>query len=353
MDNSQLQKIKDIIASSEKVGIAVGENPTVDEMAAALSLYLSLTQANKAVVVASPTAPIVELSSLVGIDQVQTDFASNAGDLVVSFPYREGEIEKVSYTIDDEKSLLNIIVKAGEQGLNFDEKDVVYTRGAVIPNLLFVVGTPQLANLGTLFSPDELKDTTIINIDNKADNQKFGDMVLVSPKFSSVAEQVADLIFALNLPVELDTAQNLLSGISYATNNFQDPKTSYVAFEIAAMLMKRGAQRSVNTRGGMNITAPITQPAPVNPMPAAAPKQQPQQNQPKQQHKAPDFGSFMPSPDFRKQNQQKQVEQRAEESRMQNRQQPQQQNQPKREEGGKNPPADWLTPKVYSGSTKV
>jgi hypothetical protein len=71
--------------------------------------------------------PLVEVSSLVGIDEVKTTLGEASGDLVVSFPYREGEIEKVSYTRDD--NFLNIVVKAGEKGLNFDEKDVKFTRG--------------------------------------------------------------------------------------------------------------------------------------------------------------------------------------------------------------------------------
>ncbi|CAN5122433.1 hypothetical protein BH11PAT1_BH11PAT1_2280 [soil metagenome] len=340
MDNTQLQKIKDVIATADKVGIAVGENPTVDDMAAALSLYLTLTQANKAVSIASPTEPIVELSSLVGIDKVQTNFTSNSGDLIVSFPYREGEIEKVSYTIDDEKSLLNIVVKAGEQGLTFDQNDVVYTRGTEVPTVLFVIGTPRLTNLGTLFAPDGLKDTQVINIDNKEENQKFGDLVLVSPKFSSVSEQVADLIFALNLPVELDTAQNLLSGISYATNNFQDPKTSYVAFEIAAMLMKRGAQRSMSQVRVTREQAPKRDFSQFLPN---LPKQQPAQGGQKTQQKQAPMQQ-------RQQQIQNQLRQEANQTQPMT-QQPEPVKQ--EEQKAKNPPADWLTPKVYSGSSKV
>ena len=71
MDNQALQKIKQAIAEAESLGIVVAQNPTVDEMGAALSLYLSLKAANKKVSIASPTDPIVELSSLVAIDQVK------------------------------------------------------------------------------------------------------------------------------------------------------------------------------------------------------------------------------------------------------------------------------------------
>src|SRR5476651_778757 len=142
MDNVTIQKLKDAIAKSNSIGIAVGGNPTLDEMGAALSLYLLLKNANKRVSIASQADPIVEISSLVGIDKVQRNFGGDAGDLVVSFPYKEGEIEKVSYTL--ENNFLNIIVKSSEQGLTFREEDVKYTRGSGSIDLLIVVGTSTL-----------------------------------------------------------------------------------------------------------------------------------------------------------------------------------------------------------------
>src|SRR6266566_5630360 len=126
MDNAISQKIKEAIGKSNTIGIVVGKDPSLDGMAAALSMYLLLREANKKVSIASPSEPIVEISSLVGIDKVQSSLGGEAGDLIVSFPYVEGEIEKVSYTLED--GLLNIIVKAAEQGLTFEDKDVRYTR---------------------------------------------------------------------------------------------------------------------------------------------------------------------------------------------------------------------------------
>lgn len=327
MDTNQLQKIKDLIAKSDKIGIAVGKNPTIDEMGAALSLYLAFQAMNKSVSIASPTDPIVELSSLVGIDKVATKFESAAGDLVVSFPYREGEIEKVSYTIDE--GLLNIVVKAGEQGLTFNEKDIKYTRGGDTPTLLFVVGTPRITDLGALFSPEELKDTTVVNIDNKDANQKFGDLVLVSSRFSSVSEQIADLLLSLSVEIDVDCAQNLLSGIAFATSNFQDQKTSYLAFEIAAVLMKKGARR-VSLREASTQT-PMTQQMPPVDVPFGQQRNSTDQKEYREARQGlQDLSSFIPKPEL--------------------------QNQPKRDRmttEGKNPPADWLTPKVYKGSTNI
>jgi hypothetical protein len=312
MDNASLQKIKDAIAKSNNIGIVVGQNPTLDQMAAALSLYLLLNQVHKRAVVASPTDPIVEISSLVGINKVQTSLGGDAGDLVVSFPYVEGEIEKVSYTLENE--FLNIIVKAGEKGLSFDEKDVKYVRGSGSVDLLVVVGTAKLSDLGELVSGDKLNNAKIINMDNKKDNQKYGDILLVSPTASSVSEIMGDLLLNLGFHIDQDASQNLLSGILSATNNFQDPNTTPLALEIASIVMKNGAIRPRETKASESNFAPVAQP-------------QPEQKQEERQ-------SF-------------------EDLVSQQNQQPAQPTQPEQPQSEDKAPIDWLSPKVYKGSSNV
>lgn len=245
MDNLTFSKIKEAIEKYNNIAIVTKKDPSVDEMGAALSLYLSLGNSGKNLSIATPNNPLVEVSSLVGIDQVKTSLGGEGGDLTVSFPYREGEIEKVSYTRDD--NFLNIVVKAGEQGLGFSEKDVRFTRGASAPELLFVVGCEKVSDLGQLFDPAILKDTIVINIDNKPGNQGYGDILMVSAKLSSVSEAVANLILSLGLKMDLDISQNLMLGLATATDNFQSSQTSPLAFEMAGVLLRQGALRPTNT----------------------------------------------------------------------------------------------------------
>lgn len=329
MDKQTLQKLKDAIAKSNSIGIAVGGNPTIDEMGAALSLYLLLRAANKRVSIASPTDPIVEISSLVGIDRVQKNFGGDAGDLVVSFPYKEGEIEKVSYTL--ENNFLNIIVKSSEQGLSFNEQEVRYSRGSGSIDLLIVVGTATLDQIGNVIDSQKLANISIINVDNDPNNQKFGDIVLVSPQASSVSELVADIVLTLGFQLEQDSSQNLLSGIMTATNNFQDPRTSSLAFEVSSFLMKRGAMRANNQaaqRFQSNLSAPQT-----NNVNQSIPSPMSTQTQPQQ--------GFVQQPQS--------VQQPTSQS-------PMQENFDRAEQAdnqNEKPPLDWLTPKVYKGSSEV
>ncbi|MEK7571031.1 MAG: hypothetical protein AAB553_02040 [Patescibacteria group bacterium] len=310
MDSNVLQKIKEALSTSTSIGIAVGPHPSLDDMAAALSFYLLLKNANKQVSIASATSPIVEVSGLVGINHVQEKLGGGeAGDLVVSFPYRDGEIEKVSYTLDEQKGLLNIIVKAGELGLSFEEKDVQYVKGSGSIDLLIVVGTPSLADLSSVIDAQKLQDIKIVNIDVKQHNQRFGDVVMVATNRSSVSEHMADILLSLGFQFDQDSAQNLFNGISSATKGFQDPSTSALAFEIVSILMKRGAKRIATPVSTMQ---PSANPFGTLPQQPPVPMQVPQPTQPMPQ--PPLTSSDVPSPEDR-------------------------------------PPVDWLSPKVYKGSS--
>lgn len=352
MDRTIVQKIQEVLQKDSAIGIVIGKNPSVDEVAAALGLYLSLNTNGKNLSIACPTEPLVEHSSLVGVDKIKTFFSSDKGDLIVSFPYAEGDIEKVSYTLED--GSLNIIVKGGVNGLSFSEKDVKYKRASGTPEVLFVIGTPRISDLENLFDAEGLKNTTVINIDNKQDNQGFGDIVFVSQNYSSVSEQIGSLLTELQFPLDIDIAQNLFSGISNATDNFQSQKTSPVAFEMAAILLRKGASRQ-------RVIKPRVTPDAFSPF--AAPKM-PARQSPFQPREPRDQKGFRPRNPFlspRNQSQQQRPQQSIGGSQfIPKNNVPQQPFVEQKEENRENDiredttaPADWLTPKVYKGSTLV
>lgn len=366
MDNVTLQKIRELIDKNDKIGIAVGKNPTVDTMASALTLSLGLSEYGKRAPVASASQPLVEHSSLVGIDKVKSGFeGEGGGDLVVSFPYHEGEIEKVSYTIDS--GYLNIVVKAGEQGLTFNEADVKFRRGGSgAPSLLFIVGTSRLSDLGPLFDPEALKNTQIVNIDNKPDNQGFGDVSAVMPHVASVSELIADLLYYLGIDLTQDMAQNLMNGIADGTNNMQDPRVSYTTFELVANLMKKGASR-VQTPP----PPPMPRPEPRMPQPPYMQRSQGQQPQPfprpsmmprpGQMPQRPPMPPRQNPPMPRPQPQSYQQPNESgsqfggQDMNQQGSQQSNTQQDTQRRDRGQDrkPPSDWLQPKVYKGSSNV
>jgi hypothetical protein len=336
MDNTTIQKLKDAIAKSENIGVVVGKEPTLDQMAAALSLYLLLKDVRKMVTIAAPEDPIVEISSLVGIDKVQRVLGGESGDLVVSFPYlEEGEIEKVSYTI--ENGYLNIIVKAGEKGLSFDEKDVKFAKGSGQVDLLFVIGTSSLSEISEVIDSEKNRDAKIVNIDNKENNQGFGDIVIVSPEYSSVSEQIGDLGLTLGFHPDRDAAQNILNGIISATKNFQNPNTTPLAFEIVGEMMKIGAvrTRSVSDKTGYR--------------PQASNEQRPQEQR-FDTRRDQQMDDNRPAIEDKPQREEKPREHRGFKSREDKVREELQQ---KDQQQDDKTPSDWLSPKVYKGSSEV
>jgi len=67
-------------------------------------------------------------------------FGERSGDLVVPFPYREGEIEKVSYTRDD--NFLNIVVRRRKRS-SILLKRMLNSHVVQSAGMLFIVGRCQ------------------------------------------------------------------------------------------------------------------------------------------------------------------------------------------------------------------
>jgi len=316
MENSSFKQIREALEKCKSIGVLTPKDPTLDTMAAALGLYLSLLGTGKEVLIATPSDPLVEVSSLVGIDKVKTSLEGGKGDLVVSFPYQEGTIEKVSYTLEND--FLNIIIKAGEAGLSFNEQDIQYSKGQIAPELLFIVGAEKISDLGKLFNPAELKGTTVVNVNNKASEHSFGDIHVVSARFSSVSEAVGNIILSLGLKIDADIAQNLMAGISQATDNFQNQITSPLAFELAGVLLRNGAVRNAQAKKTARSQADITKE--LQDFFALKPNQNEQKPQ-----------TTIPYPKLQKVEREKLREDEGDEN--------------------NNPPEDWLAPKIYKGST--
>ena len=225
-------------ADSNDIGIVIGASGNkIDNTAAALSLYLSLRSAGKNVQVISLSDPMVEESHLVGIDNIEKSFSGNVKTLTISVPYREGEIDKVSYNI--EKDRLNVNLFAQTHGISFSEKDINYIRQGSAPSALITLGVRLKSDLAGV--TELVQDSKILQIDIRS-NDRLGSIALIDPTYSSVSEAVTELLYELAFPVDIDTAQNLLDGIVAATDNFSKTASMF-AFQFAGLLMQSGAQR--------------------------------------------------------------------------------------------------------------
>lgn len=220
--------LRETLTRQDKILVLVKKEPTQDALAAATSLYLSLVSATKKVIIACPTGPLVENASLVGINKITKTIPTEGSDLTIVLPYQKGKVEKISYNIEGDS--IHLVVKAGKDGLGFDTRDIKFAKtGGASSSLVFLVGVQNpTVDLGELYSEDLFRKAKIVNIPN--DFTGFST--------SSLSEVVASLLRAASLPIDVDIAANLIQGIRWATNNFQNDKTSPIAFEMTGLLMR-------------------------------------------------------------------------------------------------------------------
>lgn len=311
MSTEDLQQIQNLVTSSRVIWILTHKNPSIDVMASALSLYLGLIKMGKDVSIAMETEPLVEVSNLVGIDQVKTGFAGK--NLVISYdPYQLGDIQTVSYLEDEGSKTSFKLTLTPREGLKLDAANFNFSQTGAAADLIFTMDVVQPQDLGKLYDPNVFGAAQIINIDNHDENKDYGRFNLVEPNAATVSEITTFFLRAINAQLDPDVSGNLYQGLTSGSQNFQAPKVGAATFEAAAICLRSGAKPvSLNkpTRG----TVPTA--SQMNPLPA-----QPTTVTP----------TYQPAEPAR--------------------------NTPARnalqtEAGGK--PADWNTPKVYRGTSVV
>ena len=301
-----LQKAKDLVMSAKDIVVVTHANPTMDSMGGSLALMLGLASLSKQSTVICPDPMTVGLSNFVGADKVSRQFGKK--NFVVSLDYVDGSIEKVSYNIEGKKFNPVVEHRPGFEPMTADK--VQYGYQGVSADLIISIDTLTLGSLGAVYEQhkDMFTSKQIINIDFHKDNANYGHINLVDPGASSTSELVAEFLATLGVKLTTDIATNLLNAIYDATNNFQNGNVTSMAFEVASVCLKAGAKRFNAIDEGRRAQAPAANP--VTNIPVSAPSAQPVMTQSAPVHETPVPQSANP----------------------------------------KEPPSDWLKPKIFKGS---
>lgn len=345
--DSQLADLKNHLPQAEDVLIALPSQPTVDELAAGLALYLSLEQAQKRVNIVSEGTIKVAHTNLFGVGQVQNNFPQNSGgNLVITLggvvdPETKKPTALKELTWDPEGTDLKLVFHT-MPGKRFEPSHVTPSyQGGAYP-VIWVIGAAKLDDLGSVYSDNQsaFDETYLVNLDNKTSNTSFGKTNLIDSQAASISEILAQVLPDLDLPFEGDIATNLLSGIYEATANLQDQKVTADTFVAVAEAVRRGGTRP--TLGSIA---------------------QPQIDQPKSsgldlsQAKVsldPDYEEHMRSQtvSFDQTDQPPMEEEKVEESKAVLEEQSSPEELPAGEQATSgSPESDWLTPKIYKGGS--
>ncbi len=226
--------------------ILIPSKINLDLVAASTSLYLALIKLGKST---SLSCEVKVEENLKGADKFSSTIVNDGENLIISFPYQEGSIDKVDYNINNGSFNLVIVPREGFPKITPNQVSFSYTGNNV--DGLIIIGSPTLQSLGSLYTNNKELFTgrELINIDLHFTNNQFGTVNYINKSSASLSEMVFKIIKQLKIEVDKDIATNLYTGILSATKNFTSYSVKPETLEIAAELLKLGAvKRRINTQ---------------------------------------------------------------------------------------------------------
>jgi hypothetical protein len=225
--------------SARSILIVLPKKPYFDQVAAGLSLYLTLL-GKKEVDIVCPNPMLVEFNRLVGVDKVKSELGNK--NLVIRIAnYKASDIERVSSEVKNEELYLTVIPQPGVNPPLEDQ--VVVSHSGVSADLIVLIGGADQTHFPMLTSEDLVNLPKIhIGLRPLSLTQGLSVISFVKPA-SSVSEIVADLIKEAELEVDSDIASNLIAGIEMGSNHYMSGGVSANTFQLIADLMRLGGKR--------------------------------------------------------------------------------------------------------------
>lgn len=276
-------RLQGLLSQAQNILIFIKGKPDLDAIASGLALYLSLSQRGKQVMIVCPDEMTVSESSLFAVDKITNDLGKRGKNLVISFPYVEGSIEKVSYNIENNR--FNLIIEPRGETYLLDKNNVEFSRsgeGILDFDLIFTIGLSNLSGLGKFSSSLQkvLQEKQVVVIDTIHSQLPFGTLQIVSPTNTTISEMITIILSKLNLPIDREIADNLLKGIKEKTRNFSQAGAD--TFEAAAICMRKTQAKIAGSLGPLGPTPTFEKPQPLpNSRPSGKPKTPPDWLKPK------------------------------------------------------------------------
>lgn len=241
MGLSSKEQVFDQVKKSETILICVGKNPSGDALGSALGFCSALKKMGKKVDFVSPTA-VLEKYSFMPSSNIITHKLEGARDYVLSVNVEKDKLQQLRYEVRDNKLKIFITANAGDM----KKSDVMLESSKFRYDLIVIFGLQDLENLGSIYDDNSelFYETPVVNIDHNPSNEYFGKINFVDVASSSTAEIVFNLISEMEEELlDEQIATNLLTGIIYETDSFQNKNTTPKAFLAAASLVAKGANK--------------------------------------------------------------------------------------------------------------
>jgi hypothetical protein len=241
-----LTQAKSIIQRYQEIFILPSLDLQGDSVSAAIALFFTLKKAGKNV-----NLPITLIP-----ERLRFLFNEKGYDnFIISVDTKNSPISKMRYEKNENELKIYLTAQKGEispekiKFLNQTDDPLIIDNSdwrQSSADLIITLGANSLESLGEYFQDSNLSisQSAVLNIDNQALNENFGDVNLVDVT-SSLSETVLTLIELINKDIKeeinSDIATALLAGIVWSSQNFRNPRTRPKTFQTAARLIEMGA----------------------------------------------------------------------------------------------------------------
>lgn len=240
-EGSLKQKIVENINSVDSILVTVSQNPSVDELAAALALTMFLNDLDKhATAVVSGAVP--QSMNFLKPEKTFENSIDSLRDFVISLDKEKAD--HLRYKVDGD--VVKIFITPYRTIIS--DKDLDYSQGDYNVEMVIAIGVTDQDHLDKALSAHGkiLHDAVVATIG--LDSSKLGSLDYNDSTASSLSELVAGVASALatdDKKISEQVASALLTGVVSATERFSNDKTTSKVMTVAADLMAAGANQQL------------------------------------------------------------------------------------------------------------
>lgn len=263
---SVAQQIAQQINSANNVLVTVSNDPSVDQLSAAIGMTLILNKLGKhsTAVFSGVIPPAIEFLQPEKTLEKNTD---SLRDFIIALD--KAKADKLRYKIEDKYVKIFIT----PYRTKIDEKDLQFTQGELNVDVVIALGVKTRDELDQAITAHGqiLHDATIISINHQS-GANLGSVNWNETRTSSLSELVAKLADALQPGqtkklLDKQVATALLTGAVAETDRFSNSKTTPETMNMAAKLMDAGANQPLIS-SKLDKIKPIAALLPKKPTPA-------------------------------------------------------------------------------------
>ena len=241
MQNPQADQVVKILKDSNNVLVTVKNNPSVDELTAAIGLTLILNHMNKhAITVFSGMVPstLEFLQPEMAIDNT-TD---SLRDFIIALD--KSKADKLRYKVED--NVVRIFITPYKTSIS--ERDLEFSQGDFNVDAVVALGVVTKEDFDQAVTAHGriLHDAVVVALTKHEVISQIGAINWQDTKASSISEMIASIAPLLGENVmDGQIATSLMTGIVAETDRFRNENTTAQVLSISSMLMASGANQQL------------------------------------------------------------------------------------------------------------